>query len=80
MMFEQWSDGKLVSRWNETTKAIETMAADGVTVASSTPMTPAQVAQADAYIAGRTATANRAALQADARAALTVVLTSFESL
>lgn len=52
MMYEEYRPNGTVSlRWNETNKRVETMAVDGVTVASFVPMTAEQSAAADAYIA-----------------------------
>lgn len=50
-MSETWRDGKLIWRLNETNKRVETMAADGVTVATWRDMTPEEAASADEYIA-----------------------------
>lgn len=69
-MLEVWRDGRLTARWNETTKRIEYMAADGVTVASSVAMTSAQSAEADAYVANRAATANEASIRTETAARL----------
>lgn len=64
MMYEEWRDGKLVLRWNETNKMIERMSPDGVTVASSTPMDAQQIIVADAVLAEQAAEAGRDALRA----------------
>lgn len=73
MMSETWRDGKLVSRLNETNKRVETMAADGVTVASWVDMTPEQSLAADAYLAEVAARTERENLRTAVRAIITEI-------
>lgn len=64
-MREEYTNGVLSLRWNETNKRIETMAANGTTVASFVPMNAEQSAAADAYIAAMTAVANERSIKTD---------------
>lgn len=68
-MKEIYQEGVLFQRWNETNYLVETMNPDG-TVASSVPMTPEEVADADAYKTAQTEAANEAEIIADLEALL----------
>ena len=68
-MREDWADGRLVKRWNETNKRVETM--DNGVVSSWVPMTSTESAAADAFLSSRTAITNRDELRTRARSALT---------
>lgn len=69
-MREEYTNGVLTLRWNETNKRIETMAPDG-TVLSFVAMSPEQATMADAYIAALAAMANEQTIKTDLQGRLT---------